>query len=333
MANTNQEKEILAQQKTEQFPQPEFIDQTAAAPNDEMENQSGSATLENPVDKYPKPEFEKQEQALPGSEQEMSPKPDHGENTYKGSGKLTGRKAIITGGDSGIGKAVAIAFAREGADVLISYLNEDEDAKETATYIEKEGRKAVLFPGDISNEEHCKQIVDKALQEFGGIDILVNNAAMQITHETLQDIPAEEWDRTFRTNVHAMFYICKAAEPHLKPGSSIVNTTSVNAYTPKPILIPYTITKAAIQNFTASLAQLWAEKGIRVNCVAPGPIWTPLIPASFSAEETAKFGSSSPMKRAGQPAELAPIYVLLASQESSYVSGATVPVTGGMPTI
>lgn len=332
MSNTDPNSHLLAQQKTEQFPQPEFIDKTAAFP-ETAGSQSQEPALENPVDKYPKPEFPEQEQQLPGSEQQMNPKPDHGEETYNGSGKLNGRKAIITGADSGIGKAVAIAFAREGADVLISYLNEDEDARETATWIEKEGRKAVLVPGDISNEEHCKQIVEKALQEFGGIDILVNNAAMQITHETLQDIPSEEWELTFKTNIHAMFYICKAAEPHLKPGSSVVNTTSVNAYTPKPVLLPYTITKAAIQNFTAGLAQLWAEKGIRVNCVAPGPIWTPLIPASFSGEETAKFGSSSPMKRAGQPAELAPVYVLLASQEASYVSGATVPVTGGMPTI
>lgn len=322
MTNANQDKDILALHKTEQYPQPEFIDV-----------QQGFESIPNPVEQYPHPEFPQQEQELPGSEQKMDLKPDHGENSYRGSGKLTGRKAIITGADSGIGKAVAIAFAREGADVLISYLNEHEDAEETATFVKQEGRKAILVPGDISNEEHCKQIVDKALAEFGGIDILVNNAATQITHESLQEIPAEEWDYTFKTNVHAMFYLCKAAEPHLKPGSSIVNTTSVNAYTPKPILIPYTITKAAIQNFTASLAQLWAEKGIRVNCVAPGPIWTPLIPASFSGEETAKFGSSSPMKRPGQPAELAPVYVLLASQESSYVSGATVPVTGGMPTI
>lgn len=290
-------------------------------------------TLENPVTKHPSG-FPEQAQRLPGSEQEMDPKPDHGETSYKGSGRLQGRKAIITGGDSGIGKAVAIAFAREGADVLISYLNEEEeDAKETAKYVEKEGRKAILMPGDISSEEHCKQIVDRALQELGGIDIIVNNAAMQVTHESLQDIPTDEWEHTFKVNVHAMFYICKAAEPHLKPGSSIVNTSSVNAYSPKPILLPYTITKAAIQNFTATLAQLWADKGIRVNCVAPGPIWTPLIPASFSPEETAKFGTNSPTKRAGQPAEVAPVYVLLASQESSYVSGATVPVTGGMPTI
>jgi NAD(P)-dependent dehydrogenase (short-subunit alcohol dehydrogenase family) len=288
--------------------------------------------LENPVTKHPSG-FPEQAQRLPGSEQKMDPTPDHGETSYKGSGRLQGRKAIITGGDSGIGKAVAIAFAREGADVLISYLNEEEDAKDTAKYVEQEGRKAILMPGDISSEEHCKQIVDRALQEFGGVDIIVNNAAMQLTHESLQDIPTDEWEHTFKVNVHAMFYILKAAEPHLKPGSSVVNTSSVNAYSPKPILLPYTITKAAIQNFTATLAQLWADKGIRVNCVAPGPIWTPLIPASFSAEETAKFGTNSPTKRAGQPAEVAPVYVLLASQESSYVSGATVPVTGGMPTI
>lgn len=287
----------------------------------------------NPVEQYPKPEFPKQEQELPGSEQKMSPRPDHGENSYKGSGKLTGRKAIITGGDSGIGKAVAIAYAREGADVLISYLNEEEDAKEAAAYVEKEGRKAILYPGDISSEAHCKEMIERAVQEFGGLDILVNNAAFQVAHESLQDIPSDEWDKTIQVNVSSMFYLCKAAEPYLKPGSAVINTTSVNAYTPKPTLIPYTLTKAAIQNFTSSLAQLWGEKGIRVNCVAPGPIWTPLIPASFSAEETAKFGANTPMKRPGQPAELAAVYVLLASQEASYMSGATVPVTGGMPTI
>lgn len=292
-----------------------------------------NTVIVNPVDQYPKPEFPKQEQELPGSEQKMSPKPDHGEDSYKGSGKLTGRKAIITGGDSGIGKAVAIAYAREGADVLISYLNEEEDAKETAAYIEKAGRKAILFPGDISSEEHCKEMIERAVKEFGGLDILVNNAAFQISHESLQEISAEEWEKTFQVNVSAMFYLCKAAEPHLQPGSAVINTTSVNAYTPRPTLIPYTVTKGAIQNFTASLAQLWGEKGIRVNCVAPGPIWTPLIPASFPAEHTSKFGENTPMKRPGQPAELAPVYVLLASQEASYVSGATVAVTGGMPTI
>jgi NAD(P)-dependent dehydrogenase (short-subunit alcohol dehydrogenase family) len=270
---------------------------------------------------------------MPGSEKKMDPQPDHGESSYKGTGKLAGRKAIITGGDSGIGKAIAIAFAREGADVLISYLNEEEDAEETLKYVEEAGRKAVLVPGDISNEEQCKQIVERAVQELGGIDILVNNAAYQMTHESLQDISSEEWDFTFKTNIYAMFYLCKAAEPHMGPGSTVINTTSVNAYSPKPTLIPYTATKAAIQNFTSTLAQLWAEKGIRVNCVAPGPVWTPLIPGSFSAEEVAEFGADTPMKRAAQPAEMAPIYVLLASPESSYMSGATVQATGGRPTI
>jgi len=289
--------------------------------------------VQNPVDKYPKPPFPAQEQEMPGSEQEMDPKPDHGETTYKGSGRLEGRKAIITGADSGIGKAVAIAFAREGADVLVSYLNEDEDAHETAEYITKAGRKAILAPGDISKEEHCKKLIDRAVKELGGIDILVNNAAFQAEHKSLQEITTAEWDYTFKANLYSMFWLCKAAEPHLKPGSSIINTSSVNAYTPRPTLIPYTITKGAIQNFTATLAQLWGEKGIRVNCVAPGPIWTPLIPGSFPAEKVKEFGKQTPLKRAGQPAELAPIYVLLASNESSYMSGATVQVTGGMPTI
>jgi NAD(P)-dependent dehydrogenase (short-subunit alcohol dehydrogenase family) len=291
------------------------------------------APKQNPVDKYPQPPYPAQEQEMPGSEQKMDPKPDHGETSYRGSGKLTGRKALITGGDSGIGKAVAIAFAREGADVLISYLNEEEDANEAAEYVKAAGCKAVLMPGDISSEAHCKQLVEKAMQEFGQLDIIVNNAAYQMEHQSLQEITAEEWDYTFKTNLTSMFYICKAAEPHLKPGSSVINTSSVNAYTPNRTLIPYAITKGAIQNFTAALAQLWGEKGIRVNCVAPGPIWTPLIPGSFSADKVKEFGSKTPMKRAGQPAELAPVYVLLASEEASYMSGATVQVTGGMPTI
>ncbi|HYH55920.1 MAG TPA: SDR family oxidoreductase [Anseongella sp.] len=289
--------------------------------------------MQDPAEQYPKPPFPGQEQEMPGSEQKMDPKPDHGENSYKGSGKLIGRKALITGGDSGIGKAVAIAFAREGADVLISYLNEQEDAEETARYVEEAGRKAILVPGDISREEHCRQLVERAHSELGGLDILVNNAAYQMLHESLQEISSEEWDYTFRTNIYAMFYLCKAAEPLLKPGSSVINTSSVNAYTPKATLLPYTVTKASIQNFTSTLAQLWGEKGIRVNCVAPGPIWTPLIPASFPAEQHKEFGKQTPLKRPGQPAELAPIYVLLASQDSSYMTGATVQVTGGMPTI
>jgi len=298
-----------------------------------METTTKQSRPQNPVEKYPKPPFPAQEQQMPGSEQEMDPKPDHGEKTYKGSGKLQGRKAIITGADSGIGKATAIAFAREGADVLISYLSEDEDAKETEDLVKKAGRKAILVPGDISSEEHCKKLVETAINELGGVDILVNNAAYQMEHQSLQEITTEEWDYTFKTNLYAMFWLCKAAEPHLKPGSTIINTSSVNAYTPRPTLIPYTITKGAIQNFTATLAQLWGEKGIRVNCVAPGPIWTPLIPGSFPAEKVKEFGKNTPLKRAGQPAELAPIYVLLASNESSYMSGATVQVTGGMPTI
>lgn len=292
-----------------------------------------NTNMQNPVEQYDKPPFPDQEQGVPGTESEMTPKADHGETSYKGSGKLTGRKAIITGADSGIGRAVAIAFAREGADVLISYLNEHEDAKETARYIEEAGRKAVVVPGDIQSEEHCKQIVNKALEEFGQLDILVNNAAYQMTHESLQELTSEEIDRTFRTNVFAMYYLCKAAEPHLKPGSTVVNTTSVNAYKPSPSLLAYAPTKGAIQNFTAALGQLWAEKGIRVNCVAPGPIWTPLIPSTMPEEKVKSFGQDVPLGRAGQPAELAPAYVLLASQDSSYMTSSTIQVTGGTPTI
>ncbi|HUQ64733.1 MAG TPA: SDR family oxidoreductase [Flavitalea sp.] len=292
-----------------------------------------STAIQDPVKKYAQPPYPDQEQEVPGTEEEMNPKADHGEQSYKGSGKLTGRKAIITGGDSGIGKAVAIAFAREGADVLISYLNEHKDAEDTARYVQDAGKKAVLFPGDISNEETCKQIIQRAVEEFGQIDILVNNAAFQMSHESIQEISAEEWDKTFRTNIYSIFYLCKAAEQHLKAGSSIINTTSVNAYNPRPILIPYAATKGAIQNMTSSLAQLWGEKGIRVNCVAPGPIWTPLIPSTMPPEKVKNFGKDVPLKRAGQPAELAAAYVLLASDDSSYMTGSTVQVTGGSPTI
>ncbi|WP_077923536.1 SDR family oxidoreductase [Spirosoma sp. 209] len=287
----------------------------------------------DPLTKHPQPPFPDQKQDVPGVEADMQPKADHGETSYKGSGKLTGRKALITGGDSGIGRAVAIAFAREGADVLISYLNEEEDARETARYVEDAGRKAVLVPGDISDEAHCQELVSRAVAELGGLDILVNNAAYQMAHESLQDITAEELDHTFRTNIFSMFHLCKAVEEHLKPGSTVVNTTSVNAYKPSPILLAYAATKAAIQNFTANLGQVWAEKGIRVNCVAPGPIWTPLIPATMPPEKVKTFGQDVPLKRAGQPAELAPIYVLLASEDSSYMTGSTVQVTGGSPTI
>jgi NAD(P)-dependent dehydrogenase (short-subunit alcohol dehydrogenase family) len=290
-------------------------------------------TEQNPVTQYPKPPYNDRQQQVPGQVTEMIIKPDHGEQSYKGSGKLSGKKAIITGGDSGVGRAVAIAFAREGADILIAYLNEDTDARDTARYIEEVGRKCILINGDISDEEKCREIINSALEEFGGIDILVNNAAFQMPRQSLQEVSSEEWDRTFKTNIYPMFYLCKIAEPHLNPGSSIINTTSVNAYLPKPTLISYAATKGAIQNFTASLAQLWGEKGIRVNCVAPGPVWTPLITSTFSEEDIESFGANTPLKRAAQPVELAPAYVLLASGEGSYITGATIQVTGGSPTI
>ena len=283
----------------------------------------------------PTPPFPKQPQpGNPGKSGPMDPPPDHGEQSYKGSGKLEGKKAVITGGDSGIGRAVAIAFAREGADVLVAHLPEEEDdARETARWVEQAGRKAVLFAGDIAERANCEALVRRAVDAFGRIDILVNNAAFQMTHETLEEISDEEWRHTFDTNITAMFRITKAALPHMRPGAAIVNTASVNAYAPKPTLLAYATTKGAIQNFTGGLAQLLAEKGIRANCVAPGPIWTPLIPATMPPEQVESFGGQVPMKRPGQPAELAPVYVLLASDEASYVSGATVAVTGGKPII
>jgi hypothetical protein len=302
----------------------------------QSETTQAAPSLQNPLSKYPQPPYDSHlDQSTPGTEADLVLKADHGETSYQGSGKLTGRKALITGGDSGIGRAVAIAFAREGADVLIAYLDheEDGDAQETARYVTEAGRKAVLVAGDIQDEAHCRQLVQKAVDELGGLDILVNNAAYQMAHESLQDISSEELDRTFRTNIFAMFYLCQAAEAHMPPGSTVINTTSVNAYKPSPLLLAYAATKAAIQNFTANLGQVWAEKGIRVNCVAPGPVWTPLIPSTMPAEKTRTFGVDTPLKRAGQPAELAPAYVLLASAESSYMTGSTVQVTGGSITI
>jgi NAD(P)-dependent dehydrogenase (short-subunit alcohol dehydrogenase family) len=282
----------------------------------------------------PTPPFAGQQQEqTPGLTAPMRPQPDHGEKSYKGSGRLAGKAAIITGGDSGIGRAVAIAFAREGADVLISYLNEDDDARETARWVEEAGRKAVLVPGDITNRAHCNAIVDKAIEAFGRLDVLVNNAAYQMTYPSLDEITDEEWDKTFDTNIGAMFRITRAAVKHMKPGAAIVNTSSINADHPNPGLIAYATTKGAIQNFTGGLAQLLAEKGIRANCVAPGPIWTPLIPSTMPPEKVEKFGQQVPMKRPGQPAEVAPAYVMLASDEASYISGATIAVTGGSPII
>jgi NAD(P)-dependent dehydrogenase (short-subunit alcohol dehydrogenase family) len=268
---------------------------------------------------------------MPGLTAKMQPVPDHGEETYKGSGRLTGKKAVITGADSGIGRAVAIAYAREGADVLISYLNEDEDAAETKRWVEQAGRKAVLIRGDVQHADHCRAIVEKAVAELGGIDILVNNAAHQASFKSIDDISDEEWELTFRVNIHAMFYLSKAAVRYMKPGSVIINTASINSDQPNPILLAYATTKGAIHNFTGGLAQLLAEKGIRVNAVAPGPIWTPLIPSTLPEDSVSNFGKQVPMKRPGQPAELATAYVMLADPQSSYVSGATVAVTGGRP--
>jgi NAD(P)-dependent dehydrogenase (short-subunit alcohol dehydrogenase family) len=274
-----------------------------------------------------------QHQDVPGTQSRMTPRPDCGEESYRGTGKLTGKAAIITGADSGIGRAVAIAFAREGADVVISYLNEHDDATETAKYVEEAGRKAVLVPGDVSQAQHCRDIVEQAVGEFGKVDILVNNAAFQMTHQSLDEIPDDEWDYTLATNLSAFFHLAKAAVPHMGPGSSIIGSSSVNSDMPSPTLAPYAATKAAIANFCASLAQLLGEKGIRVNSVAPGPIWTPLIPATMPTEKVESFGSDVPLGRVGQPAELAPVYVLLASDDGSYVSGARIAVTGGRPVL
>ena len=272
-----------------------------------------------------------QEQHPPGTESQMEPRPDHGEYSYQGSGRLAGKAAIITGGDSGIGKAVAIAFAREGADVLISYLDEEDDARDTARWVEDAGRKAVLAPGDLSEPAHCLAVVAEAVEIFGRIDVLVSNAAYQMTRTSLEEIPDDEWDHTLALNLSALFHLSKAAVPHMRPGSSIIGSSSVNSDQPSPTLLPYAATKAAIANMTASMAQLLADRGIRANSVAPGPIWTPLIPATMPGEHVEKFGSNTPLGRPGQPAEVAPVYVLLASDEASYVSGARIAVTGGRP--
>ncbi|MGW4463838.1 glucose 1-dehydrogenase [Micromonospora sp. NPDC004704] len=275
-------------------------------------------------------QFEPQQQP-PGTLGTMRHKPDHGEDSYRGAGRLEGKKVVLTGGDSGIGRAVAIAFAREGADVLISYLNEHDDAAETAKLVERAGRRAVLVAGDVADAAVCRTIVNRASDEFGRIDVLVNNAAYQMTHETVEEIADEEWQHTFDVNITAMFRLVKAALPHLGQGASIINTSSINSDMPRPTLLPYATTKGAIANFTAGLAQMLGERGIRVNSVAPGPIWTPLIPSTMPPEQVEKFGKNTPLGRPGQPKEVAPAYVLLASDEASYISGAMIPVTGGKP--
>jgi NAD(P)-dependent dehydrogenase (short-subunit alcohol dehydrogenase family) len=286
---------------------------------------------EDPRQRGAKPPYGAEPQDMPGTEAELTPQADHGETSYRGSGRLPGRVALITGADSGIGRAVALAFAREGADVLISYLDEEEDARETRRLVEAEGRRALTVGGDIGDEAHCQELVRRCVAELGRLDVLVNNAAFQTTHEDIADFTTEEFDRAYKTNVYAMFWLCREAIPHMQPGSSIINTTSVQAYQPSPMLLPYASTKAAIKNFTQALAQMVAEKGIRVNAVAPGPVWTPLIPSTMPPEKVKTFGQDTPLKRAAQPREMAPIFVLLASDEGSYITGMIYGATGGEP--
>ena len=289
--------------------------------------------MQDPLKQYPRPPYKAQEQAKPGLAYKMNPKPDHGEDSYKGSGRLEGRKALVTGADSGIGRAAAIAYAREGADVALSYLpSEEEDAREVVALIEKAGRKAYPIPGDITSEPFCNDLVAQAVKSLGGLDILCNVAGHMIASESIEELTTEAFDRTMKTNVYALFWICKAAVPHLKPGATIINTASIQAYQPSPGLLDYALTKSANVNFSKGLAQQLAEKGIRVNVVSPGPIWTPIQPTGgYPMEKIMKMGSDTPLGRAGQPAELASVYVLLASQESSYITGENFGVTGGNP--
>lgn len=287
--------------------------------------------IEDPQKQHPQPPFPKQAQEPPGNEADLMPRADHGEESYSGAGRLTGKIALITGGDSGIGRAIAIAFAREGADVLISFLNEQEDASETRRLVEEAGRKAVVVPGDLVEEAHCRSLVSRCVEEFGAIDILVNNAAHQRTHAKIEEFSSEEVDRTFRTNLYAMFFLCQEALPRMKPGGAIINVASIQAYDPSPELLAYATTKGAIVTFTKALSNLAIKQGVRVNAVAPGPIWTPLIPSTMPEGKVEQFGANTPLGRAGQPAELAPVFVFLASQESSYITGEVIGVTGGRP--
>lgn len=282
---------------------------------------------------HPRPPFPEQTQDLPGGTQHMQPVPDHGEDSYRGSNRLLGMAALVTGADSGIGRAIALAYAREGADVAISYLSENAEADRTRELVEQAGQRALVLPGDIQSAEHCRDIVARTADSFERLDILVNNAAHQMHFDTFEDISDEEWELTFRTNIFAMFYLAKAAVPLMKEGCAIINTASVNSDMPNPGLLAYASTKGAIQNFSAGLAQSLGPRGIRVNCVAPGPVWTPLIPATMPKDSVTNFGASYPMGRPAQPAELAPAYVMLADPASSYTSGATIAVTGGKPII
>ncbi|MFJ8196887.1 SDR family oxidoreductase [Streptomyces sp. NPDC096152] len=286
---------------------------------------------EHPTHKHPQPDFPAQEQEHPGWTGPMDPPPDHGEETYEGSGLLDDRKAVVTGGDSGIGRAVCLAFAREGADVLFTHLPEEgEDAQATARLVEEAGRKAVAVPCDIREEEQCKRLVERAVAEFGRIDVLVNNAAYQMAQpDGIQAITTEQFDRVVRTNLYGMFWLCKKALPHIPAGGSIINTTSVQAYKPSPHLLDYATTKGAIVTFTQGLAQMVAPDGIRVNAVAPGPVWTPLIPATLP--DTQQFGKQAPLARPAQPAEMAPAYVFLASERASFITAEILNATGGTP--
>jgi NAD(P)-dependent dehydrogenase (short-subunit alcohol dehydrogenase family) len=293
-----------------------------------MPNHGASHT--DPREFYPKPPFDEPKQRPPGHETAMRTKPDHGEDTYKGSGRLRDKIAVITGSDSGIGRAVAIAFAREGADVVISCLSEEEqEARETARWVKDAGRKSLELPGDIREEAWCQEVITRTTQEFGRCDILVNNAAFQATHPALEEFSSEEWDKTFRTNIYPMFYLAKAAAPHMKPGGAIINTASVQAFQPSGKLLAYASTKGAIVTFTRALSELLIEKGIRVNAVAPGPVWTPLIPSTMEDKAVSNFGKDSPLARPAQPAELAPAYVYLASSDSSYLTASVMDLTGG----
>ena len=285
--------------------------------------------MRDPKTQGPEPAYPQSPIDPPGTEGEMTPQADHGETSYRGSGRLTDHVALITGADSGIGRAVAIAYAREGADVVISYLEEDADARETQRWVEQAGRKALVIGGDLTSEAHCTTLVEQTLRTFGRLDILINNAAMQRTHDSITEIPSEEFERTFRTNVFAMFWLCRAALPQMKPGSVIINTASIQAYQPSPTLLAYAATKAAIANFTKALSQMAMQQSVRVNAVAPGPVWTPLIPSTMPADSVRKFGEDTAFERAAQPAEIAPVYVFLASNDARYVTGEVYGVTGG----
>jgi NAD(P)-dependent dehydrogenase (short-subunit alcohol dehydrogenase family) len=293
--------------------------------------QTTQYTRQNPKTQYPVPKFPRQSQPEPGLAREMKPKPDHGEKTYQGLGRLRGCRALITGADSGIGRATAIAFAREGADIVMNYLPEEEpDAREVVALLKKTGQKVVTIPGDISDEQFCEQLVDKTVKALGGLDILANIAGKQVALDSIQDVSTDQFDQTFRTNVYAMFWLCKYALPHMKAGASIINTASIQSYQPSATLLDYASTKAAIAAFTKALAKQVADKGIRVNAVAPGPVWTPLQPSHGQPPEALEeFGSKTPFGRPGQPAEVAPAYVFLASQESSYITAEIIGVTGG----